>query len=93
MAELADVAVIGAGMVGLGAARRSRAMSSSPAWSSALAGRCCGRTAPSNGDGHCRPSEYRSFSMPRSRRAAVKVSRIARPVSFRLARSALKFSS
>ena len=46
-----------------------------------------------NGDGHRRPSEYRSFTMSRSRRAAVKVSRIARPVSFRLARSALKLSS
>src|SRR5438445_2931721 len=34
MTELADVAVIGAGMVGFGVARRSPAMSSSPAWSS-----------------------------------------------------------
>jgi transposase len=33
MTELADVAVIGAGVVGLGVARRSRAMSSSPAGS------------------------------------------------------------
>ena len=67
MTELADVAVIGAGVVGLGVARRSRAMSSSPTWSSP--------PAASRGL-ECTHPEARDGGPDRPRRRAIRLAQV-----------------